>query len=350
MSAPRGRWTAEEAQAWYARQPWLVGCNFIPSNAINQLEMWQADTFDIETIDRELGWASDIGFNAARVFLHSLAWHQEEQGFISRVEEFLETASRQGILVIFVLFDGVWDPYPKPGRQRAPRPHVHNSGWVQSPGAEILGNLARHGELEGYVTGVVEAFRDDDRVLAWDLFNEPDNPNPAYGDREAQDKAVHATALLRKAYGWAREARPTQPITAGVWYGRVRGEGVSEINRMMLSESDVISFHSYLDADRVAGRIRELQEFGRPMLLTEYMSRGSGSTFEAVLPLLREQNVGAFNWGFVSGKTQTIYPWDSWVREYEGEPEEWFHDVLRADGAAYRAEEVALIRGLTGRG
>lgn len=350
MSAPRERWTVAETQAWYARQPWLAGCNFIPSNAVNQLEMWQAETFDIETTDRELGWASGIGFNAARVFLHDLLWKQDEQGFRSRVDKFLETASRRGISVMFVLFDGVWDPYPEAGRQRATRPRVHNSGWVQSPGAEILGDPGRHEELESYVTGVVGAFRDDDRVLAWDLFNEPDNPNPAYGDREVKDKAERATALLRKAYGWAREAGPAQPITAGVWYGRVQGEDVPEINRLMLSESDVISFHSYLDAERVANRIRELREFERPMLLTEYMSRGSGSTFEAILPLVKEQKVGAFNWGFVSGKTQTIYPWDSWVREYEDEPEEWFHDVLREDGAPYREEEVSLIRRLTERG
>jgi len=349
VSAPRSRWTVEEAQGWHRRQPWLVGCNFIPSNAINQLEMWQAETFDIETIDRELEWASDIGFNAARVFLHDLLWKQDNEGFRSRVDQFLETASRHGVLVMFVLFDGVWDPYPALGPQRATRPHVHNSGWVQSPGAGVLAAADRHEELEGYVTGVVQSFRDDDRVLAWDLFNEPDSPNPAYGDRELPDKAERATALLGRAYGWAREAGPTQPITAGVWYGRVQGEDASEINRMMLSESDVISFHSYLEAERVASRIRELKEFERPILLTEYMSRGSGSTFEAVLPLLKEQKVGAFNWGFVSGKTQTIYPWDSWVREYEGEPDEWFHDVLRADGTAYRAEEVELIRGLTGR-
>jgi hypothetical protein len=103
-----------------------------------------------------------------------------------------------------------------------------------------------------------------------------------------------------------------------------------------------------MDAERVGERVSELQSHGRPILLTEYMSRNSGSTFETVLPVVRDQKVAAFNWGFVSGKTQTIYPWDSWVREYEGEPDEWFHDVLRADGRPYRDTEVAVIRRLTG--
>lgn len=349
MSNPREQWTPKMAQDWYAAQPWLVGCNFIPSNAINQLEMWQADTFDIETIDRELGWAADIGFNAARVFLHDLLWEQDEKGFVERMERFLETASGRGLATMFVLFDGVWDPFPELGPQRAPRRHVHNSGWVQSPGAKILSDPSRHDELLGYVGGIVQAFRDNERVLAWDLFNEPDSPNPAYGDREPPDKAENAISLLAKAFDWAREAGATQPLTAGVWRGPVSGEGVPEINRLMLAQSDVISFHSYMDAERVAGRISDLEAHARPILLTEYMSRNSGSTFETILPVAKQHKVGAFNWGFVSGKTQTIYPWDSWVRKYENEPDIWFHDVLSADGTPYRGTEVALIRKLTDR-
>jgi len=67
-------WTAKQANDWYAQQPWLVGSNFIPSTAINELEMWQADTFDLPTIDRELGWAQTLGMNTMRVFLHNLLW------------------------------------------------------------------------------------------------------------------------------------------------------------------------------------------------------------------------------------------------------------------------------------
>ena len=66
------RWTMEQAQAWYESHPWLAGANFVPSTAINQLEMWQAETFDPATIDRELGYAQSIGMNTMRVFLHDI--------------------------------------------------------------------------------------------------------------------------------------------------------------------------------------------------------------------------------------------------------------------------------------
>jgi len=347
MPASSSRWTVDEAQSWYAEQPWLVGCNYIPSTAANQLEMWQRDTFDPDAIDRELGWAKDLGFNTARVFLHNLLWEHDQTGFLERVDHFLRIADQHGISIMFVTFDGVWDPSPRLGSQAAPREHIHNSRWVQSPGAELLSDPTKHDRLEAYILGIIEHFRDDPRVLAWDLFNEPDNPNPiTYAEREPPDKSALATSLLRKAFAWARTSAPVQPITAGIWRGRVGGS-LSAINELMLAESDIITFHSYLDSDRVERRIRDLQEYDRPILLTEFMSRSSGSTFEAMLPPLKELRVGAYCWGFVAGKTQTIYPWDSWLKSYSAEPELWFHDVLRADGTPYSADEVASIRRVT---
>jgi len=344
---PSNRWTANQAQDWYAQQPWPVGFNYIPSTAVNQLEMWQADTFDPETIDRELGWARDLGFNTARVFLHDLLWEHDQTAFVERVNHFLRIADRHGISIMFVTFDGVWDPFPKLGSQASPREHIHNSRWVQSPGAELLSDPTQHDRLADYVQGIIEHFRDDSRVLAWDLFNEPDNPHPAYAGKAPPDKSALAASLLRKAFTWARASTPEQPITAGVWLGQVRGS-LSEINELMLTESDVITFHSYLDADRVERRIRDLQEYDRPILLTEFMSRSSGSTFETMLPLLKELKVGAYCWGLVAGKTQTNYPWDSWIRPYSAEPDPWFHDILRLDGTPYRDSEVTSIRRVIG--
>ncbi len=345
----RNQWTPGQARDWYARQPWPVGCNFIPSTAINQLEMWQAETFDEAINDRELGWASGLGFNTVRVYLHDLPWAHDARGFLDRIDRFLGIATRHGIRPLFVLFDGVWDPYPKPGPQPAPVPHVHNSVWAQSPGAEILGDPARHDEMQGYVKGVIGHFRDDPRVLAWDLFNEPDNPNAAYRDRELPDKAAKALALLRKAYAWAREAGPEQPITSGVWRPEwVFTGALSEMDRFQLTESDVVSFHAYVGRSTAEARLAELEAHGRPVLLTEYLARPYGSTFEAILPLLKERKVAAYNWGLVSGKTQTIYPWDSWARRPDREPGVWFHDILRPDGTPYDRAEVELLRRLTG--
>lgn len=350
---PRERWSAVEAEAWYAGQPWIVGANFVPSTAVNQLEMWQADTYDEPTIDRELGWAADLGFNTMRVFLHDLVYEADPGGFLDRIDRFLAVADRHEIRIMFVLFDGVWNPFPVAGPQPDPIEHVHNSQWVQSPGAEILGDLERHDELEPYVTEVIGRFQSDRRVLAWDLFNEPDNPNLiSYLEVElpAAVKAPAAEALLRKAFAWARSVGPTQPITAGVWQGEWEDPAaLSPLNQLMLSESDVVSFHSYARAEVVAELLTDLRQYGRPLLCTEYLARSGGSTFQTILPIFEAEGVGAYNWGLVSGRTQTIYSWISWVTMDPAAADPWFHDVFYPDGTPYDPEEAALIRQLTDR-
>ena len=344
----RRQWTPAQARDWYARQPWPVGCNYIPSNAINQLEMWQADTFDETTNDRELGRAAGLGFNTIRVYLHDLPWRDDATGFLNRIDRFLTIALRHRIRCLLVLFDGVWDPYPEPGSQPAPTPHVHNSRWVQGPGAEILGDPARHDETAPYVTGIISHFRDDERVLGWDLFNEPDNPNIPYRARELPDKFEKALMLLRKAYAWAREAGPGQPITSGIWRPQwvMTGE-LSEMDRFQLEESDIISFHAYAARPIVEARLAELEAHDRPVFLTEYLARPFGNTFQSILPLLKEHKIAAYNWGLVSGKTQTIYPWDSWTKRYDGDPDPWFHDILRPDGSAYDPAEADFLSHIT---
>lgn len=351
QAAQESRWSEERIKAWYAQQPWLVGCNFAPSTAINQLEMWQADTFDPDTIERELAWSAGLGFNTARVFLHDIAWREDPEGFLKRMDAFLDICARHGVKPLFVLFDAVWDPFPKAGPQRAPRPHVHNSGWVQSPSIELLKDTGRHDELEPYVKAVMERFRRDGRVLGWDLHNEPGNRNlPSYGSLEPENKAELCLALLEKVYRWAREVQPEQPLTIGVWEGEWSEDAhLSPLNRFMLENSDFISFHSYAPLEEVQRRTEALERFGRPIVCTEYMSRPVGSTFASILPYFKDRRIGAYNWGLVSGKTQTIYPWDSWDRPYTAEPELWFHDIFRADGSPYRQDEVTTIRKLTGQ-
>ncbi|MHC4520583.1 MAG: cellulase family glycosylhydrolase [Planctomycetota bacterium] len=348
---PSVQWTAEQAKAWYEEKPWLVGCNYTASTAINQLEMWQLATFDEETIERELAWDEELGFTSVRVYLHHLLWRQHARGLLQRMERFLRIADRHNIGVMFVLLDGVWDPFPQLGDQRDPKPHVHNSGWVQSPGVKILRDPERHAEVRGYIKGVVGHFRKDRRVHAWDVFNEPDNMNrPAYEQFEPDNKAELALTLLEKAFAWVREAAPTQPITAAVWSGDWSSdEELSAINRFMLEQSDVITFHCYSNLDRTKACVESLRRYNRPIICTEYMARPAGSTFEDILPYFKEQKVGAYNWGFVAGKTQTVYPWDSWRKPYTAEPPVWFHDIFRQDGTPFDPNEAALIKKLTGK-
>lgn len=337
------RWSEEKARNWYQQHGPFLGCNYAPSSAVNQLEMWEEETFDPDTIDRELGWASNLGFTSIRVFLHNLLWEHDSQGLIQRMERFLSIAESHGIGVMFVLFDSVWNPFPEKGK-REYKIGVHNSGWLQSPGLEILKDLSRHDSLESYVKGVIRHFANDPRIHVWDLFNEPCNRNMAsYGAHEPENKAELGLALLRKVFAWAREVNPTQPLTSGVWIGEWCEEKIKELDRFMLVHSDVITFHNYESPEEMERRIVLLQRFNRPILCTEYMARGMNNTFENILPVFHKHKVSGYCWGLVAGKTQTNYAWDSWSVTYDGEPNLWFHDIFREDGTPYKEEEVHFL-------
>ena len=345
------RWSEQKANAWYAQQPWLVGANYIPSNAINQLEMFQSATFDPAINDRELGLAESIGMNTARVFLQDQLWEQDSEGFKKRLDTFLGIAAKHHIRPLLVLFDSCREANPRLGPQHPPIPGIHNSGWVQSPGKERLLNQADEQKLKTYVIGVVGAFAKDDRILGWDVWNEPDNGG---GDiaNDVPAKVKRVNELLPKAFLWARSVHPTQPLTSGVWMGDWTDPAKeSETTRIQLAESDIISFHNYSWPEEFEQRIKELQRLQRPILCTEYMARGAGSTFDGSLPIAKRYHVAAINWGLVAGKTQTYLPWDSWQRPYVlTQPTVWFHEVFRNDNTPYRQHEVDLIRELTGRG
>lgn len=348
--AQDSRWTEDQANAWYAKQPWLVGANFIPADAINELEMWQAPTFDPQEIDRELGWAEGIGMNTMRVFLQDQLWAQDPQGFKDRIGQFLAIADRHHIRPVLVLFDSCWDPDPQLGPQRPPIPGVHNSGWVQSPGARELSNPLDYPALRAYVAGVVGAFAHDQRVLAWDVWNEPDNGNgSSWGRKEPPNKVELVLALLPQVFAWARAEQPDQPLTSGIWHGDWSSlAAMPPMAKVQIENSDVITFHNYGWPEEFEARIRELQQYHRPIICTEYMARGVGSLMDTILPIAKKENVGAINWGLVAGKTQTYLPWDSWQRPYVLlQPPVWFHDLFHPDGTPYRLREMDIVRTLT---
>jgi len=354
-AAPAPRWTEQKANDWYAQQPWLVGSNYIPKSAINELEMWQEETFDPAEIEKELGWAESLGMNTMRVFLHDLLWQQDSYGFRKRLDEFLSIAARHHIRPMLVIFDSCWDPAPQLGLQHPPIPGIHNSGWVQSPGAKALSDPAQYPRLKAYVQGVVGAYAKDDRILAWDVWNEPGSDNTGnYPKTELshKDKVARVAELLPQVFAWAREMNATQPLTSGVWdLDTTRDEAAQgELARIQLRESDVITFHNYSWPEDFRREIAWLRQFKRPVICTEFMARSVGSTFDGILPIAKREQVGAINWGFVVGKTQTNYPWESWEHPYiHGDPPVWFHEVLQSDGTPYRQAEADLIRELTGK-
>jgi hypothetical protein len=327
-----GRWTEAKANYWYQRFPWIIGCNYITSTAVNQLEMWQGDTFDQATIDRELRWAADIGFNTIRVFLHDLPWVANPEGFRTRINTFLDIAQKYNLRTIFVLFDDCWNPNPVQGPQLPPIPGVHNSRWVQSPGKNVVNDPDLWPRLERYVKDIVRAFAADNRVLMWDLYNEPGNSG----------QGEKSFPLLKKVFEWAREIAPSQPLTVAVYDGM---DG--DLESYALEESDVITFHNYKDAENLQGEIESLKKEGRPVICTEWLARTLGSVVESCLPVFKKEKVGCLNWGLVAGKTQTMFPWGS--KEGTPAPEVWFHDLLKSDGTPYDQTEIDLIRAFAGR-
>ena len=369
-----GRWPAEKANAWYAKLPWLVGCNYYPATAINQIEMWQASTFDPKTIDKELALAKSIGMNTLRVYLHDMVWADDEQGLYQRMDQFLDICKQHNIRPFFVFFDDCHYPDPVLGVQPLPVKGWHNSGWRNCPARDVALRFANGkateaeiAQLKGYVQNTIRRFKDDDRVLFWELYNEPGRGNsetpqkPKYRPVQMREKS---NKLVYESWKWAREINSSQPISSCT-RGSVGLVNIA-INR---ANSDIHSIHCYEPADELEKLIQEYKQDGRPVIMTEWLARTRGSTVAECLPVMKKYNVGAICWGFVSGKSGTIWPWSS--RQEDGkptsvaakrkageivqpgekfpEPEVWFHDLFRIDGTPYDPAEIKVFKELTGK-
>ena len=333
-----GRWTPERAQAYYDDLGGFVsGSNFNPSTSINQLEMWQADDFDPATIDRELGYAEDIGFDMMRVYLHYLPWEQDAAGFKARIDRYLEIADGHGIKTMFVLFDDCWYGNAQLGPQPDPVPGFHNSYWLQCPRYHEVFDTTRWGVLEAYTRDILRTYSGDERVAIWDLYNEPGNNHKPY----------QIMPLLREVVRWARETDPDQPLTMGAWvHHRDLTTEMAGLMNFMLFNSDLLTIHQYGSFEDFRQRHADYASFGRPLIVTEYLARGNGNNFASHLPYMREHGIGAINWGLVTGKTQTMYSWGS--PKDAPEPAVWHHDIFRADGTPFDAAELTVIRRATG--
>jgi hypothetical protein len=328
-------WSIEKANEWQKKQGWLIGCNYINASSINQLEMWQEATFNPTEIDKELALAQSIGFNFVRVFLHDVAWNSDPSGFKKRISKFLDICQAHQIKVMFVFFDDCWYGNPQSGKQPTPTPGLHNSGWLQSPSFAMKKDSSTWHTLEPYVKDIVNTFATDNRVIIWDLYNEPGN-NDFYNDN---------LSLCKKILKWVKEVNPSQPITFGIW--QLGNPLYRAQTNFQLMNSDIISFHNYSKYENMKKDIHNLKSFGRPVICTEYLARTFDSNFSTLLPLLKGENVGAVNWGFVSGKTQTVYPWDTPLNAPE--PKIWHHDIFKKDGTPFDPKEIELIKSVTNK-
>lgn len=369
-----GQWTKERVNSWYSKLDWLVGCNYYPATAINQIDMWQESTWDPKQIEKELGWAESIGMNTLRVYLHDMVWADDEKGLYKRMDQFLEMCDNHDIRPWFVFFDDCHYPGPKLGVQPLPVRKYHNSGWVNCPARDVALRYAAHEttadeekQLKNYVQKTMKRFKNDDRVLLWELYNEPGHGTGENGDMGSSIKTKtsmgdKSARLVYDSWVWAREVNPSQPITSCT-AGAVglKNKAINRIN------SDLHSIHCYKSAPEFKALIEDYQADGRPVIMTEWLARPEGNTPETVLPMMKEMGVGALCWGFVSGKSGTIWAWSSRLVDgkprnlinerkagnvvCEGEsmpePELWFHDLLRADGTPYIESEIELFRELT---
>ena len=349
-------WTNSKAINWYKQQPWLAGCNYLPVTAINQLEMWQAESFDLVTIEKEMALAESIGFNTLRVFLHDKLWQQDAKGFIKRIDIFLRICERHHIKPMLVFFDSCWDPFPALGKQHAPEPGLHNSGWVQSPGAVILTDTSQYEQLKKYVKDIIKAFKNDKRILCWDMWNEPDNTNgSSYGSKEPKNKIELVNHLLPQVFEWARSENPSQPLTSGLWtwwkngWDKDSSKNLTATEKIQLQHSDIITFHCYNDSATFRKQLKAILTHGRPVICSEYMARGEKNTVITVMPIAKSYKVAMINWGFADGKEQTKYPWNSWDKRYTAEPTLWHHILFKADYTPYKQEEIEFIKQMTGR-
>lgn len=334
ISATDQVWSAEKANAWQQETGWLSGSNFLPRTASNALEMWQKETFDPATIDRELGFARDLGFNIMRVWLSSLAWQTDREGFKKNVDEYLAIADKNGIGTMFVFFCDCWNENSKAGPQPKPKPGVHNSTWAQDPSCDLRTDTASlYSWLEEYVTDIISTYKNDQRVLVWDLYNEPGNSK--HGNE--------SLPLIKNVFRWARNINPLQPLTIGIY-----NLNLHDINIFCVNNSDIITYHNYNDPRQHAVMLKLLKLHGRPMICTEWMARHFDSRFTNVFPMLQRENVGAIGWGLVAGKSNTMYKWGEPVPD-GSEPELWFHDILRPDGTPFDMTEIDTIKAVNSR-
>lgn len=340
------RWSEEKANAWYAAQAWPVGCDYVPAYAGNQIQMWQSETWDAQAIDRELGWAESLGLNSVRIFLHHKVWEAEPEAYFNHLEAFLSIAEKHGISVLMTLFTNGGSEARFVGEKIAPVPGIHNSIWAQTPGISMVNDSSRWHEIETYEKAVLEHFRTDRRILAWCLYNEPENV-----------PECHTLPLLRKVFSWAREVNPIQPLTATIITNPFHCNPKHYVRFPMINfiaeNSDIISFHCYDSACVMQDFIHLVQTYNRPVFCTEYLGRPRGSTFEDILPLLKENKIAAYHFGLVHGATQCQYAWNEVVNgekiPFTEEPEIWFHDILYPDGKPWKESECAFIRKLTGK-
>lgn len=346
------QWTMEQANEWYSRLGWLRGCNFIGSDCANRLDMFQSYKADekLKTAERELALCQKIGFNTVRIWANFDVYYAEPEEYMEIFERYISLCAKYGQKVMVVLTHEEdlprgekFEPKPMGEQNYALGYHQGRAPLTPERKAMRAMHYMEYPELyDRYLEMIVRTVRKyarDERIFCWNIYNEP---GIALGD-------LRAEKILRKIFEVVRAEDPIQPLCADIWKSLAGKRISSEVEKVALELSDVISFHSYQPFPEIVESLQFLRSFGRPIFQTEWLHRINHNNVAEMYPLLYLTNVANYCWGFVLGKTQTNEPWDvMWRQLDEGEDHgydftKWQHDLFRPNLRPYDPREIALI-------
>lgn len=350
----KNRWSKERAWEWYRARPWIRGCNFMSSDCANRIDQWQEYGFEerFETTKRELALAAQTGFNSIRIIPEFIVWEREHDGFMERFERYIEAAHENGITCTVVLGNDCMPPKEEAlkrmhlGEQKVDWGYhggrkVSQHGVFGGAGYSLLDEPEYAKKYYAFVQEIVEKYKDDERILIWDVFNEPGN----------SQRASMSLGHLKKFFEIIRSIDPIQPLTVGIWTSTRDISKLPEIERFGLENSDIISYHNYATYMENIEIIAQLKKLGRPLVNTEWLARCVGNRVEEMFPLFYIEQIGCYNWGLVAGKYQTFEPWTGMWENYDKDPghcgwdfEKWFHDLYRPSLRPYNPKEIALMK------
>ena len=352
------RWSSEKAWEWYNSKPWIRGCNFMGSDCANRIDQWQEYGFEekLVTAEREFALMESIGYNSIRVIIEYEVWEKQHDGFMDRLDRYMDAAWRHGISTMIVLSNecSVRGPefVPATFGEQFWEPGYHGGKdfkvWYQHGNDNrynILDNPEVAPKYYDMVRELMTKYKNDERVIVWNLMNEPGN-----------GRGTKSLPHLKKFFEIGWEIDPIQPLCADVWRGMKNGRPTTEMECFALDNSDVISYHSYSTYYNNVLIIKQLEKYNRPIFNTEWLSRVNGNTIQAMLPLFLLKKIGCYQWGFVAGKYQTYEPSQGVWRKYEEKGYDavkhidftkWQHDLYRPGGRfPYDPAEIEIIKEL----
>ncbi len=346
------KWTKERAWEWYNNRPWIRGCNYMSADCANRIDQWQSYGFEerLETTEKELALMAELGYNSVRLILEFIVWDEEHDSFLERFERYISLCSKYGISCMIVLANDCMRPkgleVNSLGEQKVDWGYhggrkMSQHGKLSGMGHHVLDEPDKAPRYFEMVREIVERYKDDERIIMWNIYNEVGNSH----------RWQVSMPNLKKIFEIVREIDPIQPLTCETFsLGEGEIEDITEVEKYALEQSDIISYHNYGTYDINIRIIKKLKRYGRPVLCTEWLARCLDNNIQEMFPLFYLEKIGCYNWGFVAGKYQTYEPWNSVWENYDENPDlkwdftKWFHDLYRPNHRPYDPKEIEIIK------